>query len=159
MPTAAPTHAQQQHQTMQCMEIWGGNEPFDAAVFTMAEFVPPDFPIARVEIIPPAIDPLSPKNMPLADATARTPHFPGFTAADANPDMGDSAIVEAIGLGGFAMAAAPAVAVLPFVESMFNPKARSSVGAARIIGEAGTIADTIALEYDFNLVREEGTAP
>lgn len=46
-------------------------EPFDAAVFTMEEFVPPDFPIARVEIMPPAIDPLSPKNMPLADATAR----------------------------------------------------------------------------------------
>jgi hypothetical protein len=37
-------------------------------------------------------------------------YFPGFTAADANPDMGDSAIVETIGLGGFAMAAAPAVA-------------------------------------------------
>ncbi|HSE77454.1 MAG TPA: DUF1116 domain-containing protein [Alphaproteobacteria bacterium] len=37
-------------------------------------------------------------------------YFPGFTAADANPDMGDSAIVEAIGLGGFAMAASPAVA-------------------------------------------------
>ena len=36
-------------------------------------------------------------------------YFPGFTAADANPDMGDSAIVETIGLGGFAMAAAPAV--------------------------------------------------
>lgn len=45
--------------------------PFDAAVFTMEAFVPPDFPIARVEIIPPAIDPLSPKNMPLADTTAR----------------------------------------------------------------------------------------
>ncbi|MBI4263799.1 MAG: glycosyltransferase [Acidobacteria bacterium] len=45
--------------------------PFDAAVFTMASFIPPDFPIARVEIMPPAIDPLSPKNMPLADATAR----------------------------------------------------------------------------------------
>jgi len=45
--------------------------PFDAAIFTMQEFVPPDFPIARVEIMPPAIDPLSPKNMPLADATAR----------------------------------------------------------------------------------------
>jgi trehalose synthase len=45
--------------------------PFDAAVFTMREFIPPDFPIARVEIIPPAIDPLSPKNMPLPDATAR----------------------------------------------------------------------------------------
>lgn len=36
-------------------------------------------------------------------------YFPGFTAKDANPDMGDSAIVETIGLGGFAMAAAPAV--------------------------------------------------
>ncbi len=37
-------------------------------------------------------------------------YFPGFTAADANPDMGDSAIVETIGLGGGAMAASPAVA-------------------------------------------------
>jgi trehalose synthase len=45
--------------------------PFDAAVFTMREFVPPDFSASRVEIIPPAIDPLSPKNMSLPDATAR----------------------------------------------------------------------------------------
>lgn len=37
-------------------------------------------------------------------------YFPGFTEADSNPDMGDSTIVETIGLGGFAMAAAPAVA-------------------------------------------------
>ena len=37
-------------------------------------------------------------------------YFPGFTARDANPDMGDSTIVETIGLGGFAMAASPAVA-------------------------------------------------
>lgn len=37
-------------------------------------------------------------------------YFPGFTAADANPDMGDSTIIETVGLGGFAMAAAPAVA-------------------------------------------------
>jgi hypothetical protein len=37
-------------------------------------------------------------------------YFPGFTEADANPDIGDSAIVETVGLGGFAMAAAPAVA-------------------------------------------------
>ncbi len=37
-------------------------------------------------------------------------YFPGYTEADANPDMGDSAIVETIGLGGFAMGAAPAVA-------------------------------------------------
>lgn len=37
-------------------------------------------------------------------------YLPGFGPDDANPDMGDSAIVETIGLGGGAMAAAPAVA-------------------------------------------------
>ncbi len=37
-------------------------------------------------------------------------YFPGFTERDANPDMGDSTIIETVGLGGFAMAAAPAVA-------------------------------------------------
>jgi hypothetical protein len=36
--------------------------------------------------------------------------FPGYSAADANPDIGDSAILEAVGLGAFAMAAAPSVA-------------------------------------------------
>jgi hypothetical protein len=36
--------------------------------------------------------------------------FPGFGPADANPDLGDSAIVETLGLGGMAMAASPAVA-------------------------------------------------
>ena len=35
--------------------------------------------------------------------------FPGFTEADANPDLGDSSITETAGLGGFAMAAAPAI--------------------------------------------------
>jgi len=37
-------------------------------------------------------------------------YFPGYTEDDANPDMGDSTIVETIGLGGFAMGASPAVA-------------------------------------------------
>jgi hypothetical protein len=37
-------------------------------------------------------------------------YFPGFGPEDANPDLGDSAIVETVGLGGFAMAASPAVA-------------------------------------------------
>ncbi len=37
-------------------------------------------------------------------------YFPGYSEADANPDIGDSAILETIGLGAFAMAAAPAVA-------------------------------------------------
>jgi hypothetical protein len=36
--------------------------------------------------------------------------FPGFGPEDANPDMGDSAIVETVGLGAMAMAASPAVA-------------------------------------------------
>ncbi len=36
-------------------------------------------------------------------------YFPGFGPEDANPDMGDSAITETIGLGSFAMAGAPAV--------------------------------------------------
>jgi hypothetical protein len=35
--------------------------------------------------------------------------LPGFTEADANPDIGDSSITETAGLGGFAMAAAPAI--------------------------------------------------
>src|SRR5512138_3349116 len=36
-------------------------------------------------------------------------YFPGFTADDANPDIGDSTITETAGYGGFAMAAAPAI--------------------------------------------------
>jgi hypothetical protein len=35
--------------------------------------------------------------------------FPGFTKDDANPDIGDSAITETYGLGGFAIAASPAI--------------------------------------------------
>lgn len=35
--------------------------------------------------------------------------FPGFSKEDANPDIGDSAITETNGLGGFAIAAAPAI--------------------------------------------------
>lgn len=37
-------------------------------------------------------------------------YFPGYGEQDANPDMGDSAIVECCGLGGFAMGSSPAVA-------------------------------------------------
>jgi hypothetical protein len=35
--------------------------------------------------------------------------FPGFSQADANPDIGDSTITETAGIGAFAMAAAPAI--------------------------------------------------
>jgi hypothetical protein len=37
-------------------------------------------------------------------------YLPGFSAEDANPDIGDSTITETAGFGGFAMAAAPAIA-------------------------------------------------
>ncbi len=36
-------------------------------------------------------------------------YFPGFTREDANPDIGDSSITETNGLGGFAIAASPAI--------------------------------------------------
>jgi len=36
-------------------------------------------------------------------------YFPGFSAEDANPDIGDSTITETAGIGAFAMAAAPAI--------------------------------------------------
>ena len=45
-------------------------------------------------------------------APAQTPqglYFSGFSAADANPDIGDSTITETAGIGAFAMAAAPAI--------------------------------------------------
>ncbi len=56
-------------------ETWAFLRPyvadFDAAVFTMPQFVPPDFPLTHVETIAPAIDPLSPKNLQLDRDTAR----------------------------------------------------------------------------------------
>ena len=69
-------------------------------------------------------------------------YFPGFTAGDANPDMGDSTIVETIGLGGFAMAASPAVA--------------GFVGA----GSAGTALDHTRSMYEITAARNpEWTIP
>jgi trehalose synthase len=53
-------------------QVWSFLRPFvgryDMAVFTLGGFVPPDFPVTRVEIVPPAIDPESPKNLELGDA-------------------------------------------------------------------------------------------
>ena len=40
-------------------------------------------------------------------------YFGGYSAADGNPDIGDSAITETVGVGAFCMAAAPAV--VPYV--------------------------------------------
>jgi hypothetical protein len=49
-------------------------------------------------------------------APVNTPHglyFGGYSAEDGNPDIGDSAITETVGVGAFCMAAAPAV--VPYV--------------------------------------------
>jgi hypothetical protein len=62
-------------------------------------------------------------------------YFPGFSAADANPDIGDSAILEAVGLGAFSMAAAPAVAGFVgaggFAEALAYSRTMSEITAAR----------------------------
>ncbi len=44
---------------------------YDAAIFTLRDFVPPDFPFEPVDVIAPAIDPLSPKNLDLPPSLAR----------------------------------------------------------------------------------------
>ena len=59
--------------TTRCGSSSALRRPYDAAVFTLGGFVPPDFPVARTEIIPPAIDPESPKNIDLG----RAPRGPG----------------------------------------------------------------------------------
>jgi trehalose synthase len=55
--------------------VWSFLRPFveeyDAAVFTMREFVPADLSVPRVVLIPPAIDPLSSKNMALPEDVIR----------------------------------------------------------------------------------------
>ncbi len=57
-------------------EVWSYMKEFimgyQKTVFTMREFVPPEFLHPEIAIIPPAIDPLSPKNMELSqDMTTR----------------------------------------------------------------------------------------
>jgi hypothetical protein len=92
-------------------------------------------------------------------------YFPGYSAADANPDIGDSAILEAVGLGAFAMAAAPAVAGFVgaggFAEALAYTRAMGEIVAARnpkwaipALEFAGTPAG-----IDVRRVVESGIAP
>lgn len=52
-------------------QYWNFLRPFvqeyDAAIFTMPQYVKQDLRVGKVAIIPPAIDPLSPKNAPMSD--------------------------------------------------------------------------------------------
>jgi trehalose synthase len=56
-------------------EYWSFLRPFveayDAAIFTMPTYAKPDLHMRKIAIIPPAIDPLSPKNAPMSEADAR----------------------------------------------------------------------------------------
>jgi hypothetical protein len=92
-------------------------------------------------------------------------YFPGFTQDDANPDMGDSTIVETIGLGGFAMGAAPAVA--GFVGAGAASEAGNFTRTMAEITIGGNPEWTIpSMDYlgvptgiDIRLVVETGLAP
>src|SRR5205085_1332526 len=48
-------------------------------------------------------------------------YFSGYSPADGNPDIGDSSITETIGVGGMAMAAAPAVVAYLGAGSFADP--------------------------------------
>jgi len=91
-------------------------------------------------------------------------YFPGFTAADANPDIGDSTITETAGYGGFAMAAAPAItqfvggtpslamdATLEMYEITFDEHDGFTIPALDFRGTP--------LGIDVRLVRETGILP
>ena len=56
-------------------DVWDFVRPllqgYDATIFTLEQFVPQDIPVERTAIIPPAIDPESPKNIDLGRALTR----------------------------------------------------------------------------------------
>ena len=92
-------------------------------------------------------------------------YFPGFSAADANPDIGDSAILEAVGLGAFAMAAAPAVTGFVgaggFQDALAYSRAMSEIAAARNPKWQIPALDFtgVATGIDLRRVLETGIAP
>jgi hypothetical protein len=91
-------------------------------------------------------------------------YFPGYGPDDANPDLGDSAITETFGIGGFAMAAAPAIVrfvggtpadAIAFTRSMERiTLARNSAYGLPSLGFSGT-----PTAIDARRVVETGIAP
>jgi hypothetical protein len=69
-------------------------------------------------------------------------YLSGFGPQDANPDIGDSAITETLGLGGFSMAAAPAI--VRFVGGSVSDALRTTQEMAEI-----TLAENDALGIPF----------
>jgi hypothetical protein len=91
-------------------------------------------------------------------------YLPGFTAADAAPDIGDSVITETAGIGGFAMAAAPAIVkfvggtpadAIAFTERMYEiTLAESEVYKIPVLDFRGT-----PTAIDLRKVVEKGILP
>jgi hypothetical protein len=92
-------------------------------------------------------------------------YFPGYSEKDANPDMGDSAIMETIGLGAFAMAAAPAVAGFVGAGSASDAVAYTRAMAEIAIGRNAKWAipaldmEGVPAGIDTRLVVESGVQP
>jgi hypothetical protein len=72
-------------------------------------------------------------------------YFPGYTSADASGDFGDSAIMETLGLGGYASAAAPAV--VRFIGGTPKDAVQMTEDGYRVC--AGTSRDFVIPQMDF----------
>ena len=90
--------------------------------------------------------------------------FPGFDSSHANPDLGDSSITETAGLGGFAMAAAPAI--VQFVGGTAedaNASSRSMSAITTGVNQKFTIPNlnfqAIHAGIDVRKVVDTGTVP
>jgi len=91
-------------------------------------------------------------------------YFPGYGPADGNPDLGDSAITETAGIGGFAMGGAPAIVrfvggtpadAVGYTRAMYGiTLARNPEYTIPALGFAGTPTG-----IDLRRVVESGVAP
>ena len=72
-------------------------------------------------------------------------YFAGFTKDDANPDIGDSAITETGGLGGFAIAAAPAI--VQFVGGVASDALRYTLSMYEITAGESRMYQIPALDF------------
>jgi len=72
-------------------------------------------------------------------------YLPGFSAKDAAPDIGDSVITETVGIGGFAMAAAPAI--VKFVGGTPEDAVQFTKNMYEITGVENNIFQIPALDF------------
>jgi len=92
-------------------------------------------------------------------------YFPGFSQADANPDIGDSAIMETYGLGGMAMAGSPPVLRIVGAQSFSHALEATRRMAEICTGESAKFAlgpmdwQGSPTGIDIRRVVETGTVP